>query len=181
MEELPQMPEPRSSHACAAIPSTKVRLTQLTHAFMFRHSSLLGAMHLDLDICHLWSPSSLERQPGLALHLCHGQRPRYLPRLLGGKWGWLGNGGVLRWGFESYLIPWYGRKIFLLTIYSCQVLEYQPDPSNQWTIVGNIETWRSKHALLSITPELLPCLEGWTGWLEFIITVRWSRYPSRLS
>ena len=55
VEELPQMPEPRSSHACAAIPSTKVRLTQLMHAFMIRHSSLLAAMHLDIldSICHL--------------------------------------------------------------------------------------------------------------------------------
>ena len=53
VEELPQMPEPRSYHACAALPSTKVRLAQPRHAFMFRHSSLLGAMHLDLAICLL--------------------------------------------------------------------------------------------------------------------------------
>ena len=45
-------------------------------------------------------------------------------------------------------------------IFACQVLEYQPEPSNNWTSVGELETKRHNHAILSITSELLPCLEG---------------------
>ena len=40
----------------------------------------------------------------------------------------------------------------------CQVLEYQPD--NQWTTVGQLETARAYHAVLSIGSEALPCLQG---------------------
>jgi len=40
-----------------------------------------------------------------------------------------------------------------------EVLEYQPEPSNQWTTVGQLETGREGHAVLSIGPELLPCFE----------------------
>ena len=47
-----------------------------------------------------------------------------------------------------------------LITFACQVLEYQPEPSNQWTTVGQLETGRNAHAVLSIGPELLPCLEG---------------------
>ena len=42
----------------------------------------------------------------------------------------------------------------------CQVLEYQPEPSNRWTTVGQLETGRSYHAVLSIDSEALPCLQG---------------------
>ena len=42
----------------------------------------------------------------------------------------------------------------------CQVLEYQPEPANQWTTVGQLETGRYAHAVLSIDAEALPCLEG---------------------
>jgi len=41
-----------------------------------------------------------------------------------------------------------------------EVLEYQPEPSNQWTTVGQLETERDGHAVLSIGPELLPCFEA---------------------
>jgi len=40
-----------------------------------------------------------------------------------------------------------------------EVLEYQPEPSNQWTTVGQLETERGAHAVLSIGSELLPCFE----------------------
>jgi len=40
-----------------------------------------------------------------------------------------------------------------------EVLEYQPEPSNHWTTVGQLETGRDGHAVLSIGPELLPCFE----------------------
>ena len=48
-----------------------------------------------------------------------------------------------------------------LIIFVCQVLEYQPEPSNQWTTVGQLDTKRSAHAVLSIGPEALPCLQGY--------------------
>jgi len=41
-----------------------------------------------------------------------------------------------------------------------EVLEYQPEPSNQWTTVGQVETGRYAHAVLSINSEALPCLEA---------------------
>jgi len=41
-----------------------------------------------------------------------------------------------------------------------EVLEYQPEPSNQWTTVGQLETERGAHAVLSIGSELLPCFEA---------------------
>ena len=47
-----------------------------------------------------------------------------------------------------------------LIFFACQVLEYQPEPSNQWTTVGQLETGRSYHAVLSIDSEALPCLQG---------------------
>ena len=47
-----------------------------------------------------------------------------------------------------------------LIIFACQVLEYQPEPSNQWTTVGQLETGRNYHAVLSIDSEALPCLQA---------------------
>ena len=44
--------------------------------------------------------------------------------------------------------------------FACQVLEYQPEPSNQWTTVGQLETGRNYHAVLSIDSEALPCLQA---------------------
>ena len=40
------------------------------------------------------------------------------------------------------------------------MLEYQPEPSNLWTTVGQLETGRYAHAVLSIDLEALPCLQG---------------------
>ena len=48
-----------------------------------------------------------------------------------------------------------------LIIFACQVLEYQPEPSNQWTTVGQLATGRYDHAVLSIGSEALPCLQGY--------------------
>jgi len=47
--------------------------------------------------------------------------------------------------------------------YRSEVLEYQPEPSNQWTTVGQLETTRGFHAALSIGSEALPCLPGASG------------------
>jgi len=42
--------------------------------------------------------------------------------------------------------------------YRSEVLEYQPD--NQWTTVGQLETRRAAHAVLSIDSKALPCLQA---------------------
>ena len=41
---------------------------------------------------------------------------------------------------------------------SHQVLEYHPQPWNQWQEIGNIQVDRQYHAALSIGPQQLPCL-----------------------
>ena len=41
-----------------------------------------------------------------------------------------------------------------------QVLEYHPEPWDQWVAVGSFEVGRSSHAVLSIGVEHLPCLSG---------------------
>ena len=41
-----------------------------------------------------------------------------------------------------------------------QVLEYHPEPWNQWLEVGNLEDRRVAHAVLSVGPQQLPCILG---------------------
>ena len=40
----------------------------------------------------------------------------------------------------------------------CQVLEYHPQPWNQWVKVGDLVQATRSHATISIGPEQLPCL-----------------------
>ena len=42
--------------------------------------------------------------------------------------------------------------------FACQVLEYHPQPWNQWVQVGDLQQARDGHATLSIGPEQLACL-----------------------
>ena len=42
--------------------------------------------------------------------------------------------------------------------FAFQVLEYHPQPWNQWLHVGDLEDARRGHATLTIGPEQLPCL-----------------------
>jgi len=44
--------------------------------------------------------------------------------------------------------------------YRSEVLEYQPEPLNQWVTIGNLEEARGFHATLSIGAEQLPCYSG---------------------
>ena len=44
--------------------------------------------------------------------------------------------------------------------FAWQVLEYHPEPWDQWVTVGNISVARSSHAVLSIGPQQLFCLAG---------------------
>ena len=59
-----------------------------------------------------------------------------------------------------------------LIIFACQVLEYQPEPSNQWTTVGHLKTRRASHAVLSIGPEALPCLKGYFEYADQNLKVK---------
>ena len=43
---------------------------------------------------------------------------------------------------------------------ACQVLEYYPEPWNEWFNTGNIQTGRGDHAVLTIGPHHLPCMSG---------------------
>lgn len=47
--------------------------------------------------------------------------------------------------------------------YRSEVLEYQPEPSNQWVSIGNLQIGRCLHAALSIGPQQLPCLSETFG------------------
>ena len=60
-------------------------------------------------------------------------------------------------------------------IFACQVLEYQPEPSNEWTTVGQLEKKRACHAVLSIGCE--PLLHSLQGCLEQDdVFVEWQHY-----
>ena len=50
------------------------------------------------------------------------------------------------------------------------MLEYQPD--NQWTTVGQLETARRNHAVLSIGSEALPCLQGYFEYADQNLKVK---------
>ena len=40
------------------------------------------------------------------------------------------------------------------------MLEYHPEPWNEWVNVGNLEIARAYLALLSVGPQHIPCLSG---------------------
>ena len=44
--------------------------------------------------------------------------------------------------------------------FACQVLEYHPQPWDEWLQVGDLQQARYVHATLSIGPEQLPCLSS---------------------
>ena len=45
-------------------------------------------------------------------------------------------------------------------MFACQVLEYHPEPWNQWITVGDLEIAKGWHAALPIGTQQLPCLAG---------------------
>ena len=59
--------------------------------------------------------------------------------------------------------------------FTSQVLEYHPQPWNQWVKVGDLVEARRSHAILSIGVEQLPCLSGESFNIEIIIMVIESR------
>ena len=117
------------------------------------------------------SPSSGEHHHGLHSPPCQGHCAVLVPRLLEARWGWPAVITIpldLRWIFESYLVwlkRWACNRMIdnKLFIFACQVLEYQPEPADQWTTLGQLETTRRNHAVFSIGSETLPCLQGSGG------------------
>jgi len=129
VEELPQLPENRRDHACAALPSTKAFIV----AGGASDDSMVTSVITLLPGAQAWTPlASLPRSLGFAP-----------ASIVGGKMRVTGG--------------WDGVRDSPLR---SEVLEYQPEPSNKWITVGHLEAGRYYHAVLSIGPELLPCLKG---------------------
>ena len=40
------------------------------------------------------------------------------------------------------------------------MLEYQPQPWDEWVEVGHLKKGRAEHATVSVGPQQLPCLAG---------------------
>ena len=38
------------------------------------------------------------------------------------------------------------------------MLEYHPEPLNQWSLVGHLQSGKAYHAVLSVGSQQLPCL-----------------------
>jgi len=131
VEELPQLPKKRAAHACAALPSTKAFIVAGGYDGSF---NFLSSVLTLLPGAQAWSSlASLPRSlSGARASIVGGKM-----RVTGGH-----DGG---WDRSSY---------------RSEVLEYQPEPSNQWTTVGQLEAERQAHAVLSIGSEALPCLPG---------------------
>ena len=55
--------------------------------------------------------------------------------------------------------------------FACQVLEYHPQPWNQWVKIGDLQQARQYHATLSIGPELPCLLSGESFNIEIIFMV----------
>ena len=122
MEELPQLPENRNGHACAAIPATGALVVAGGEGYI---SSVLTLLPGAAD----WTPlASLPRPLDNARASIVGGRLR----LVGGR-----DDG---------------------SSYRSEVLEYHPQPWNQWLTIGRIQQERYDHAVLSVGSEQLPCL-----------------------
>jgi len=132
VEELTQLPENRYGHACAALP---------TGAFI-----VAGGKDVDGGESNYLS-SVLTFLPGATAWTQLASLPRPLisaqASIVGGKirvnGGWDGNSDQIR---------------------SAEVLEYQPEPFNQWLTIGDLQQARTLHATLSIGAEQLPCLSS---------------------
>ena len=59
--------------------------------------------------------------------------------------------------------------------FNFQVLEYHPQPWDQWLTIGYLRQARGYHATLSIGSEHLPCLSGEGFNIEMIIKMIESR------
>jgi len=46
---------------------------------------------------------------------------------------------------------------------STEVLEYHPEPLNQWSLMGHLQSGKSHHAVVSVGSQQLPCLSTDSG------------------
>merc|ERR1712192_172834 len=123
VEELPQLPENRWTHACGALPATGALL--VAGGVIGRTSSVLILLPGAEDWTSL---ASLPRPLVYAAASIVGGRLR----LTGGR-----DDG------DSY---------------RSEVLEYHPDPLNEWSLIGHLQSGKSGHAVLSVGSQQLPCL-----------------------
>merc|ERR1712212_331470 len=125
VEDLPQLPENRRGHACAALPATGALVVAGGHAGSYDHSSVLTL----LPGATAWtSLASLPRTLDLARASIVGGRIR------------------VTGGYEHYYDGGFFRS---------EVLEYHPEPRNEWLVIGNLQSGREYHATISIGPQQL--------------------------
>merc|ERR1711962_1487183 len=131
VEELPQLPGIRMSHACAALPSTKAFIVAAG-----QRGSYFSSVLTLLPGAQAWTPLAS------------------LPRILFDARASIVGGKMRLTGGRSYG-PSHGSEP------QTEVVEYQPEPLNQWTSVGQLEAKRNNHAVLSIGLELspMPCFK----------------------
>jgi len=128
VKELPRLPENRWSHACSALPTGDFVVAGGYGDSNHRFSSVLTL----LPGATAWT------------QLASLPQPLYSARasIVGGRMrvngGWAGPGGT--------------------EVRSGQVLEYHPQPCNQWVHIGDLAQATSEHETISIGVEQLPCL-----------------------
>jgi len=128
VKELPQLPESRFAHACAALPTTGA-LVVAGGRDRVDGSNYLSSVLTLLPGAKAWTPlASLPRALGFA----HASIVGGKMRVTGGRDG-------------------SSRS-------RSEVLEYQPGAPDKWSVVGNLRVARVAHAVLSIGPNQLPCL-----------------------
>ena len=172
VEELPQLPENRYGHACAALPSTGVRLAQTMMLWHFQAYIIAGGSANAIDdsssVVTLLSKASSWTSLASLPRTLFGVRASVVGGLMRLSGGYdhddksiRSEVSILKWTNFLVLAKSTCRGLAMyFIIFACQVLEYQPEPSNQWTTVGQLEEKRMAHAVLSIDPGLLQCLEG---------------------
>ena len=158
VEELPQLPENRYSHSCAALPSNGVRLDLDQPLKPFQAYVVAGGY----DGNTVWGPgnelsSVMTLLPGAAAWTPVASLPRRLERARASVAGRMRIVGGFSSASRSEVIFAYPLKQWSFV---WQVLEYHPAPWDQWVTVGNIQASRYNHAVLSIGPQQLPCLAG---------------------
>ena len=191
VEELPQLPENRLGHACAALSDVgPVQSTFNLNLWNVCRLLWLPEDSTDPRTFLLYWPSSLGRRPGLPLPPSHEHCPALELWLWEEGSEWRGvtmmeNPTDLRWwlksdasdaGYETMIIAiWKTYKCWTWISFACQVLDYQsyqyqisnityqmsnityqmsilnqvleyrPQPWNQWVQVGDLEQARHYH------------------------------------
>jgi len=130
VEELPQLPESRYAHVCGALPAT-------------------GALIVAGGITPNRAPF-INKHASSVLALLPGAEDwtslASLPRPLRNARASIVGGRLTVTGGDS------------VGDYKSEVLEYHPEPLNQWLLIGRLQIAKSGHAVLSFGSQQLPCL-----------------------